>query len=84
MSIVTTEVMAFDVERALSRALAIRCETFACQLDQIKFRIGNRWNLVVTQEQLERLWADCDQPSTMKAAFDAIKDDCLAYQSYQR
>lgn len=86
MSSVPADMMAFDVERGLAKALSIKVETFVVDLkaDQFKFRIGQRWNLCVDREQLEALWDDCDQPSTMKAAFDSLKAECLAFQSYQR
>lgn len=83
-NLVPHDVMAFDVERALARALSIKVETFVCIPGEYKFRIGQRWNLILDQDQLEALWHDCDQPSTMKAAFDNLKAECLVFQSYQR
>lgn len=84
MTTVPTDMMAFDVERGLAKALSIKVETFLCGPAEFKFRIGQRWNLCVDREQLESLWDDCDQPSTMKAAFDALKAECLGFQSFQR
>ncbi len=84
MSKVPADVMTFDVERALAKALSIRCETFQCGPDDFKIRIGGRWNLVLDKDQLETLWDDCDQPSTIKTAFDGLKAQCLVFQSYQR
>lgn len=84
MTIVPHDVMAFDVERGLARALSIKCETFLCGPEEFKIRIGQRWNLVLDREQLEGLWDDCDQPSVLRSAFDAIKAGCLVFQSYNR
>lgn len=84
MSQVPLDCMAFDVERGLARALSIKCETFVCKPEEVKIRIGLRWNLILNQDQLETLWQDCDLPSTLKTAFDKIKSECLVFQSYQR
>jgi len=84
MSRVPPDVMCFDVERALAKALSIKCETFVCGPEQFKIRIGLRWNLVLDRDQLEALWSDCDQSSTIKAAFDNLKAECLGFQSVQR
>lgn len=84
MSALPADMMAFDVERGLAKALSIKVETFLCGPTEFKFRIGQRWNLCVDREQLESLWDDCDQPSTMKGAFDSLKAECLGFQSFQR
>tara|TARA_A100001391_G_scaffold96706_1_gene64102 strand:+ start:9507 stop:9761 length:255 start_codon:yes stop_codon:yes gene_type:complete len=84
MSRVPADMMAFDVERGLAKALGIRVETLLCGPKEFKFRIGQRWQLVVDHEQIESLWDDCDQPSTMKSAFDNLKADCLGFMSFQR
>ncbi len=85
-NIIPPDVQCFDVERALAKALAVKCETFVCSpaSDEFRIRIGLRWNLVLNSEQLGALWQDCDQPSTTRAAFDDLKADCLAFQSLQR
>lgn len=84
MSAVTPDVMCFDVERGLAKALSIKTETFVCGPQDYKIRIGQRWNLVIDLEQLEALWDDCDQPSTLKAKFDELKTECLVFQSFKR
>lgn len=84
MSHVPPDMMCFDVERALHKALQIKCETFQCGPDVYKIRIGQHWNLQLDQDQLEALWNDCDQSSTIKSAFDNLKAECLAFQSYSR
>ena len=81
---VPADMMCFDVERGLAKALSIRCETFLCGPTEFKIRIGQRWNLCLDREQLEALWDDCDQPSTLKSAFDNLKAECLVFQSYTR
>lgn len=84
MSRVSHDVMAFDVERALSRSLSIKCETFVCRPDEFRIRIGQRWNLVLTPEQLEELWNDIESPSALRDKFDSLKAECLVFQSLQR
>ena len=84
MSRVSHDVMAFDVERALSRSLSIKCETFVCRPDEFKIRIGGRWNLVLTPSQLEMLWDDVDNLSALRDRFDSMKAECLVFQSLQR
>lgn len=86
MSTIGSDVMCFDVERALAKALGYRCETFLVdqRTDEYRFRIGLRWNLRVTREQLERLWQDTDSPAALRDTFDALKAECLAFQTYQR
>jgi hypothetical protein len=78
------DVMCFDVERGLAKALAIKCETFVCGPDLYKIRIGQRWNLVVNEEQLGDLWNDVDNPSALRNTFDTIKSTCLVFQTFQR
>ena len=73
--------LAFDVERALSKALGMRWETFECRPDITKIRIGSRWNLVLDREQLETLWDQIDHSSALREAFDALKAECLVFQS---
>lgn len=86
MSAFGPDVMAFDVERALAKALGYRCETFLVdqKADENRFRIGQRWNLRVTGEQLEQLWQDTDSHAALRDTFDSIKADCLAFQSFSR
>lgn len=81
---VPLDMMAFDVERGLSKALSIRVETFACGPDEFKFRIGQRWNLLLDRDQLEDLWHDVDCYTALKDKFDGMKADCLAFQSYRQ
>jgi hypothetical protein len=78
------EALCFDVERALAKALGVKCETFLCTVSEFKIRIGQRWNLVLNPEQLESLWDDKDVPSALRDTFDALKPDCLTFQSYSR
>ncbi|MBD8619734.1 hypothetical protein IFT67_12460 [Sphingomonas sp. CFBP 13728] len=75
---------AFDVERALSKALGIRVETFLCGPSEYKFRVGQRWQLCVDEDQLGQLWSDVDNPSVLRDSFDALKAECLAFISYKR
>jgi hypothetical protein len=86
MSSIGPDVMAFDVERALAKALGIRVETYLVdqKSDEYRFRIGQRWNFRVDREQLEQLWSDTDSPSAMRDTFDALKADCLAFQDVKR
>lgn len=86
MSGIGPDVMCFDVERALAKALSIRCETYAVdqKADEYRFRIGSRWNLRVDGEQLEQLWQDTDTPAAIRDTFDALKAVCLAFQDYRR
>lgn len=74
--------LAFDVERALAKALGIKCETFECRPDLTKIRIGSRWNLVLDREQLELLWDQIDHSSALREAFDALKAECLVFQNF--
>ncbi len=84
MSAVPPDVQAFDIERALSKALGIRVETFLCGPTEFKFRIGQRWQLVIDEEQLGDLWSDVDNHSILRESFDALKAECLAFISYKR
>lgn len=83
---VSHDVMCFDVERGLAKALAIRCETYFVdqKANEYKFRIGARWNLRVDAEQLEQLWQDTDSPAAMRDTFDGFKGECLAFQDFAR
>lgn len=86
MSVTPHDVMCFDVERSLAKALGMKCETFLVDpaAGQFKFRIGQRWNLVLDADQLEGLWADTDNPSILREHFDKLKPTCLNFQSYER
>lgn len=85
MSHVPHDVQCFDVERGLAKALSIKCETFVCRPDEFKIRIGQRWNLVLTPEQLEALWDNADNPSALREYFDDhLKAECLVFQSVSR
>ena len=83
---VPLDVMCFDLEIALAKALGKKVETFMVDLSaqQFKFRIGLRWNLVLDADQLEGLWADTDNPSILREHFDKLKPTCLNFQSYER
>lgn len=78
------QVMCFDVERSLAKALSIKCETFVCRPDEFRIRIGQRWNLILSPEQLEELWNDIESPSALRDKFDSLKAECLVFQSIQR
>ena len=78
-----TDVQAFDVERGLAKALAIKVETFQCGPTEFKFRIGQRWNLIVDAEQLGTLWDDAEQPHVLRDIFNNLKAECLVFQSYK-
>lgn len=86
MSSIGPDVMCFDVERALAKALSIRVETYLVdtKADEYRLRLGSRWNLRVDGDQLEQLWLDTDSPSAMRDTFDALKADCLAFQDVKR
>jgi len=86
MSSVPHDVMCFDLETGLSKALGKKVETFLVDTkgQQFKFRIGQRWNLVLSVKQLEDLWDNAEAPSALRGKFDSYKADCLAFQSYQR
>lgn len=83
-NIVPPDVMCFDVERGLAKALGIKCETFLCGATEFKIRIGQRWNLVLDRAQLETLWDNADNASALRETFDELKPSCLAFQSYSR
>ena len=83
MNVVPNDVMAFDVERALGKALAIRVETIQCGPQEFRFRVGKQWQLCVDEHQLGNLWNDIDNHSVLRESFDALKADCLAFISYQ-
>lgn len=80
------DVMCFDLETSLSKALGKRVETFLVDIKTgiFKFRIGSRWNLVLDTDQLEDLWHDTDTLSALKEKFDSYKADCLGFQDYKR
>lgn len=82
MSRIGPDVMAFDVERALAKALSIRVETYLVdqKADEYRFRIGQRWNLRVDREQLEQLWQDTESSAALRDTFDALKGECLAFR----
>lgn len=86
MSGIGPDVLCFDVERALAKALGMRVETYLVDQKhgEYKFRIGLRWNLRVDGDQLEQLWQDTDSPAAMRDTFDALKAECLAFQDYKR
>lgn len=84
MSDIGPDVMCFDVERGLAKALGCKVETFACGPTEYRFRIGLRWNLIVDADQLGDLWNDADNPSVMRDTFNALKPKCLVFQTYQR
>lgn len=82
--LVPPDVMCFDVERGLAKALSIKCETFLCGPADYKIRIGQRWNLVLSRDQLEGLWDNADNASALRETFDELKPSCLVFQSYSR
>lgn len=86
MSQVDVEVMCYDVESGLSKALGKKVETFLIDKarDQFRFRIGLRWNLQVDRDQLETLWDCWEVPSALKEVFDQLKSECLGFQDYKR
>lgn len=84
MTAITKDVMCFDVERGLSKALGIKVETFLCGPVEYRFRIGQRWNLAVDEVQLGDLWNDSDNPSVLRDTFNELKASCLAFMTFQR
>lgn len=86
MSSVPYDVMCFDVETGLGKALGKKVETFLVDVKagQFKFRIGLRWNLVLDAEQLEMLWDDAEAPTALRDKFNSLKADCLGFQDYKR
>ena len=86
MSSVPYDVMAFDLERGLSKALGVKVETFVVdiQADIFKFRIGQRWRLELDSDALSDLWDDTDSPSALKDKFNLYKAACLAFMSFER
>ena len=80
----SNEAICFDVERGLSKALGSRVETYVCKPDEYKLRIGQHWNLHLTQEQLEALWENADSPQALRDTFDSLKSEALTFQSYAR
>ncbi len=84
MSKVQPDVMCFDVERGLAKALSIKCETFVCGPTDFKIRIGQRWNLMLNRDQLEELWDNADNHSALRDSFASLKAECLVFQSYSK
>jgi hypothetical protein len=82
--IIPPEVMCFDIERGLAKALGSKCETFECGPEHYKIRIGQRWNLILTREQLDDLHNYADNPHALKDQFDLLRGECLVFQSYAR
>ena len=78
-----TDVQCFDVERGLAKALGIRVETFQAGPGEFKFRIGQRWNLVVDADQLGMLWDAVDSQEVLRDTFNNLKADCLGFQAYK-
>lgn len=83
---VPLDTMCFDVEIGLSKALGKKVETFMVDVKAgiFKFRIGQRWNLVLDAEQLEDMWDDAETASALRDKFNSYKADCLGFQSFQR
>ncbi len=84
MSSVPPDAQCFDVERGLSKALGVKVETFVCTQDEYRLRIGLRWNLILTADQLSELWDDCDNPTALKDTFAELKAECLRFQEFKR
>ena len=84
MSSVPLDVQCFDVERGLAKALGVKVETFLCSRDEYRLRIGLRWNLILTADQLSELWDDCDNPTALKDTFAELKGECLVFQEFKR
>jgi len=86
MSSVPHDVMCFDIESGLSKALGKKVETFFVDVKagRFKFRIGLRWNLVLDTEQLEDLWDDAEAPTALRDKFNGLKAECLGFQDYKR
>ena len=82
---VPLDVQCFDVETGLSKALGKKVETFLVDVKSgiFKFRIGYRWNLCVDEYQLGTLWDAWENISILKDKFNALKGECLAFQSYK-
>lgn len=83
-NIVPPDVMAFDVEQGLKKALGSKVETYVCGPTEYKFRIGLRWNLILNKEQLSNLWDYVSNPPSMREQLDQLKAECLVFQSVNR
>ncbi len=83
MTTVPNDVMCFDVERGLGKALGIRVETIMCGPQEFRFRVGKQWQLSVDEYQLGDLWNDVDNHSVLRESFDALKATALQFMTYQ-
>lgn len=84
--IVPPDVMCFDLETGLAKALGKKVETFLVDIksDTYKFRIGLRWRFEIGQDELEDLWQDVETPSALRDKFDSYKANHLAFMSYEK
>lgn len=74
---------AFDVQTTLARITRLRVDTRNIDNTEVRYTIGFKWDFVVDEEDLRRLYNVTDCDSEFKRIFEELKATCLSYNSFK-
>lgn len=74
---------AFDVQITLSRVTRLRVDTRQLDGQEVHYTIGFKWDLVLDEDDLRKLYNATDSDSEFRAAFEEMKPRCLAYNAFR-
>ncbi len=74
---------AFDVQTTLSRVTRLRVDTRQLDTQEVHYTIGFKWDFVLDEDDLHKLYNATDSDSEFRAAFDEMKPRCLTYNAFR-